>query len=388
MKILLAIHEQFSPDSGSAGSTFRLGQQYEKLGHNVTYFSLEHVNSQVSPYIRKAFFPEFLAAQVSQLSRQKQLDVVDGSPGDVWFWAKLAKLQKRQLPLVVTRSHGLQHLTHLWNLEEAKRGNKKLSWMYPLYRGSIMLWEIANSLRDSDLVFLLNQEEQNYVAHHLKVNKNKTYILPNGIPESFLGLPLQPLPKKLGDPIRIAHIGTYIPRKGIQYSVPALQTILKRYKHVEVSFLGTGFTAQDPPEKRVYADFDPVLHARIKVVPQFSHDQLPELLKDHHIKLFPTLSEGFGKALIEAMACGLVPVTTDVSGPMEIVRDGHDALVVPTYDSQAIVQALDKLINNLDYLAELQLNAYATAQNYSWSAIAKQRLDLYSKALDQKRSTR
>lgn len=381
MKILLTIHEKFNPDSGSAGSTFSLGQQYKKLGHDVAYFSLDHVNQRISPYFRKTCFPEFVAAHVSQRVRQERLDVIDGSPGDVWFWAKLAKLQKRRCPLVVTRSHGLQHLTHLWNLEESKRGNKKLSWMYPLYRGSIMLWEIANSLRDSDLVFLLNQEEQNYVARHLRVNKSKTHILPNGIPESFVGLPLQPLPKKIGEPIRIAHIGTYIPRKGIQYSVPALQSILKRYEHVEVSFLGTGFTAQDPPEKRIYADFDPALHSRIKVVPQFSHDQLPELLKNHHIKLFPTLSEGFGKALVEAMACGLVPVTTDVSGPMEIVRDGHDALVVPTYDSQAIVQALDKLITNLDYLAELQRNAYATAQDYSWTAIAKERLNLYAKVL-------
>ncbi|NEQ71143.1 MAG: glycosyltransferase family 4 protein, partial [Symploca sp. SIO2D2] len=140
-----------------------------------------------------------------------------------------------------------------------------------------------------------------------------------------------------------------------------------------------------PDPAQVYEDFDPAVRDRIKVVPRFSHEKLPTLLKGHQIKLFPPLSEGFGKALVEAMACGLAPITTATSGPMEVVRDGHDAIVIPTRDSGAIEQALERLITNRPYLEQLRQNAYATAQRYSWSRIAQDRLGVYEAALRQKR---
>jgi glycosyltransferase involved in cell wall biosynthesis len=77
-------------------------------------------------------------------------------------------------------------------------------------------------------------------------------------------------------------------------------------------------------------------------------------------------------ALPEAMACGLAPVTTATPGAMEIVRDGHDAIMIPPRDSQAIEQALERLISDRPYLERLRRNAYATAQRYSWTRIARE----------------
>jgi glycosyltransferase involved in cell wall biosynthesis len=109
------------------------------------------------------------------------------------------------------------------------------------------------------------------------------------------------------------------------------------------------------------------------------------LLKEHHIKLLPSLSEGFSLALPEAMACGLAPVTTATAGPMEIVQDGYNGLLVPVANSKAIENALEKLILNQSYLNELRRNAYTSAQRYSWSRIAKERLAIYEEALARKR---
>ena len=143
--------------------------------------------------------------------------------------------------------------------------------------------------------------------------------------------------------------------------------------------MGTGC-----PEAQVYADFEPSLRDRIRVVPRYQHETLPELLRGHHIKLFPTLSEGFSVALMDAIACGLAPVTTTTPGPMEVVRDGDNGILVPPRDTLAIVQALERLINDLPYLEQLRRNAYTTAQNYSWQSIAKNTLTLYEQALSQK----
>jgi glycosyltransferase involved in cell wall biosynthesis len=84
------------------------------------------------------------------------------------------------------------------------------------------------------------------------------------------------------------------------------------------------------------------------------------------------------------MACGLAPITTATPGPMRIVRDGHDAIIIPPRNSQAIEQALERLINDRPDLDRLRCNAYATAQNYSWTRIARETLTFYEEALFEK----
>mgnify|MGYP001799705131 CR=1 FL=1 len=80
------------------------------------------------------------------------------------------------------------------------------------------------------------------------------------------------------------------------------------------------------------------------------------------------------------MACGLAPVTTAASGPLDIVRHEHDAIVVPMRNQEAIEQALEHLITDTAYLDKIRYQAYVTAQNYGWKHLAKQRLDLYTVA--------
>ena len=377
MKILLTIHHNLDPNSGAPGITWKLGQVYQKLGHEVEYYSFDNLPHKLPEMVESMMFPEFLASHLLALSQKQAVDVIDASTGDAWVWAKLRRSSNS--PVLVTRSHGLEHIMHLENLEEARLGNLNLSWKYPLYHGGFRLWEVANSLRDSDLSLFSNHRDLEYAVEKLGVNLGRTRVFANGIPEAFLNLDFEQTPEAEDSVIRIALVATYIPRKGIHYGVPALNEILDRYPHVEVSFLGTGCS-----EAQVYADFDPSVRDRIRVVPRYQHETLPELLRGHHIKLFPTLSEGFSVALMDAIACGLAPVTTTTPGPMEVVRDGDNGILVPPRDTRAIVQALERLICDRPYLEQLRRNAYTTAQNYSWPSIAKNTLRLYEKALYQK----
>ena len=375
MKILLIISSHLDPNSGAAGTTLRLGREYEKLGHEVQFYSFDNLPKRLPAAIQMLAFPEIAANHVLNLVRQQAIDVVDAPGGDGWLWSKLLRKPDKQLPLLVTRSHGLENTLHLDYLKEAAKGNLKLSWKYFLYRGSWRLWEEATSLRNADLVFLLNKADAEFAENELCVQRDRVHVVANGIPDSFIELPFEPLSDTLDAPLSIAQIGTYIDRKGIRYTVPALNAILQRYPHVRVSFLGTGC-----PETQVYDDFAPELRDRITVIPRYPLEELPALLKDHQIKLFAPLSEAFGKVLVEAMACGLAPVTSAAAGPLEVVRDEHDALVVPIGDAIAIEVALEKLINQPLYLTEVRRNAYKTAQSYSWQNVAHKRLFLYEKA--------
>jgi glycosyltransferase involved in cell wall biosynthesis len=371
MKILLTIHHRLDINSGAPGTVLKLGQIYQQQGHEVYYLSHDNLPKGLSGKL----FPFFAAISIHQLNKKYQFDVIDASTGDAWIWGTFIRRFAANKPLLVTRSHGLEHSVHLSEVEESKRGNLHLSWKYPFYHGGFLLWEVANSLRCADLVFLLNKQDLQYANEVLGVPIERLYITPNGIPDEFLNLPFESLPTS-DSLIKIACIGSYINRKGIQYSVPALNRILDRNPNVSVSFLGTIC-----PEEIVYNDFKPSVRSQVHVLPNFLHSTLPNLLKGFSIKLFTPICEGFGKALIEAMSCGLAPVTTKAEGPLDIVRDGYDALLVPLRDSIAIEEALERLINNRSYLEEIRCNAYTTAQKYSWTNAANQRLSLYSNNL-------
>ena len=383
MNILLTTHEDLDPNSGAAGSTLKLGQEYQKLGHQVTYFSYDNLPKNLPSILRYFTFPFWVASFLWIQNGRHKYDVVDGNTGDLWIWAKwLSKLQAES-PLLVTRSLGLEHIGHLQNKHDQARGDLNLSWKYRLYRGGIHLWEVTQSLLHADLVYLLNSEERKYVTEVLGVNPDKTHVVANGIPDYLLDLPFELITDE-DKTIRIAQVSTFIQRKGIKYSIRALNNILSRHPNVEMSFLGTACPECGDADE-VYAHFNPDVRDRIKVVPRFDHEALPELLKDHHIKLFPPLSEGFGKALIEAMACGLAPVTTATGGPLDIVSDRQDGLIIPLRDSKAIEQALESLITDRSQLNMLRQNAYHTAQKYSLRRIAQHRTSLYEKALEHKK---
>lgn len=374
MKTLFTCHYPFDLNAGAAGVTWRLGQEFQRLGHEVEYYSLSDLPQRFHPLLKSVAFPTFVAHKLYRSLQQDWIDVIDASTGDAWMWGALLQRLQPERPLLVARCHGLEHIEHLEYIEEWKRGNLHLDRKYWLYRGSIRLWEAATSMRCADLVLLLNRRDRDYVVEHLGVHPDRAQIVPNGIPESMLNLPFEPTPAEQ-EPIRIAQVSSYIIRKGIQYGTPALNTILKRYPTVELSLLGT-----ERPAEEVYADFDPGVRDRIKVMPTYDNSRLPMLLRGHQIKLLPTISEGFGVALIEAMACGLAPVTTDAPGPMEIVRHNHDGLIVPCRDQMALEQALEHLIVNRSRLDRLRRNAYCTAQKFAWSTIAQRNLHYYEKA--------
>ena len=67
--------------------------------------------------------------------------------------------------------------------------------------------------------------------------------------------------------------------------------------------------------------------------------------------------EGLPVSIVEALACGLPVVTTAVTGIPEVVRDGHNGLIVPENDPAALANALDRLATDRVLYRELRANA-------------------------------
>jgi glycosyltransferase involved in cell wall biosynthesis len=361
------------PNSGAPGVTANLGSYFRSQGHVVHHLSYDDVPRSLGNRGASFLFPAYLAWRIRRLQTRQPIDVIDASSGDLWIWASLPRRRNAGSPLLVTRSHGLEHTADLELREDARRGDVDLSWKYPLYYGGFRLWEVARSLRRSDLDLFLNTADLEYAVTKLGVSRERAKLTVNGLDPRFLSLPLD-----LGDEhdeIRIAQVGSYIPRKGIAYGAAALDQVLRSHPSVRVTFFGT-----QAAEDQVRNDFDPDVRDRVEVVPTFNRDDLPTLLRGHQIKLLPTTFEGFSVSLLEAMACGLAPVTTTTPGPMEIVRDGVNGMLVPPRDSEALARALERLIEDRALLGRLRSGAHATSQGYTWERIGNETLALYRDA--------
>ncbi len=80
---------------------------------------------------------------------------------------------------------------------------------------------------------------------------------------------------------------------------------------------------------------------------------IPELMAAADAFVFPSLFEGLGVALLEAMAGGLPVVTTDVAPMNTIVTHGETGLLVPPRDAAAIAGAVARLVDDIELGARL-----------------------------------
>jgi glycosyltransferase involved in cell wall biosynthesis len=376
MNILFTLHDDFNPDTGGTGVMLGLGESYRALGHEVSYFTFNDLPKGLPFRAKAALFPEFVARHLSRQLRRHRVEVIDASSGDTWLWALSRRNKRKARPLLVTRSHGMEHVADAARRQEAKRGGLKLSWKYPLYWGGYRLWEVSASYRRADLCLLLNEGERELALTQLGIPAAKVRVVDNGLPAYLMDLPLE----RLGDgsdSLGIAHLGSYLTMKGTRYATAALASILERHPAVRVSFLGTGCDAE-----KVLADFPTSLRPRVTVTPRYRRTELPQLLRGHSVVLSATLREGFGLGILEAMACGLAPVVVATPGPLQFVRHEENGLVAAAGDASAVDGALERLIEKPSLLAKLRSGAHATAQRYGWERVAHDTLEIYRAALE------
>jgi glycosyltransferase involved in cell wall biosynthesis len=74
-------------------------------------------------------------------------------------------------------------------------------------------------------------------------------------------------------------------------------------------------------------------------------------------------------SVLEAMACGLCIVSTDVGGIPFLLKDGEDALLIPANDSQAMADAVGKILKSPDLAERISRNARCKAETYDWNNV-------------------
>ncbi|MEA3122182.1 MAG: hypothetical protein QOH33_1743 [Paraburkholderia sp.] len=382
MNILLTIHHNLDRNTGAPGVTIKLAEALRARGHAVRVFSHDDVKG-VRGRFREILFPWFV---LGHAIAHPEYDVLDMSEGDGWITNFVRRaFSWRRRSLSVTRSHGMEICAHRVFIEACRAGQLKKSWIYPFYRGSLRLWQCKKSSEWADAVIVLNDSEREFAVSTLGFDEDRIALIDNGIDDIFVSIAreaLQCAPEKpeagVVPVVSLAFIGQAIHRKGIDTLAAAATLLSERNRHVTLTVLGTGQSVE-----ATLAFFPSHMHGRVKVIPTFDNAVLPDLLAPCQIFVFPSRFEGFGLAPLEAMACGLVPVVSDIAGPRNYIRNGDNGVRVPPGDAAALSAAVQSLIDQPARWTALQRRARETVLDYSWAAIAERVELLYGRHLSQ-----
>ena len=93
---------------------------------------------------------------------------------------------------------------------------------------------------------------------------------------------------------------------------------------------------------------------------------------------FPSVKEGFGLAVLEAMSAGVPVVTSDLPVFREYLVDGRDALLVPVGDVPALAAALDAALTDRSVRTRLVAAGHQVAAGFTWQASARRHLEVYA----------
>ncbi len=374
MRILLAVHHPLDERLGAPGASLAVGAALSRLGHEVEYHGYDQAfpGRQRFTTRHQLAYPWKLAAFLRE--NAARFDVLDVTTGDAHVWHSLGR-PGGGAPALVARSNGLEHLASRAVKEQAKADRLKLSWKYPLYHGGFRLWEVRRSLRYADGVLLLTEAEREYATTVLGVEPARIAVIPHGLKQVFLEH--RPALREPGpdEPVRLCFVGNWYSGKGASTVVAVAEELARSGNRFELLIAGSAHSTRE-----VLEDFPPDLASRISVVPRYSSAELPGLLADRELLLFPSRFEGFGIAALEAMACGVAPIGTPVGLVPSVIHDGVNGIVVPHHRPDMVAAAVMRLTEDRAVLRRLRVAARETALRFRWDETARTTVALYERA--------
>ena len=217
----------------------------------------------------------------------------------------------------------------------------------------------------ADAVFVASTFTQSTLAEAPGLTA-PVHVVPYGAPP--------PVPRSAferpGGKLRVLFAGSLTQRKGISYLLAALAPLGSQ---VELTLLGAKTGTCAPLEEAL---------RRHRWIPSLPHGEVLREMARHDVLVFPSLFEGFGLVILEAMAQGLPVITTPHTAGPDIIEDGIDGFIVPIRDATAIAEKLELWVRDRTRLAAMSEAARATAARFSWASYRRRLVDAVSEVLE------
>jgi glycosyltransferase involved in cell wall biosynthesis len=281
---------------------------------------------------------DILTDQLANLIRELQPDIIHAHSTYVVFnrvITKLRILSRLNIPAIVT-VHGLPKPLILPGGRETTDYNEFVSNF------------------EFDLVLGVSQNVTEAVKTHLdSAFHDRVRTLYSGIDLSVF----KPLPdlEKQWD---LAFMGRLEAMKSVDLFPEMLSLLKFKFPHLTMMMTGEGslkdWLFNEFNEKGVSSmvDYQGVVET----------EDVPVLINKSRVFLYPSRQEPFGLSIVEAMACGVPVITTDVFGPREIIKHNYNGVAVPPDDVDALARAVESLLKDGKLRTLIAKNALKSVQ--------------------------
>jgi glycosyltransferase involved in cell wall biosynthesis len=240
-----------------------------------------------------------------------------------------------------------------------------------LYKNRLV---VAWAARHADVVLALTEHAKAELIDVYHIDADRIRVVPAGVGEAFLRSHAERGPGlREGGALQILAVGTVQPRKNLLRLVEALRQVA-RTREVKLRVIG--------PEGHAAASIRASLRdsaVAVETLGYVTEQALVQAYVDADVFVYPSIYEGFGIPVLEAMACG-TPVVTSTGGALPEVA-GQAALIVDPYDVEGLVAAIIQAADDQSLRERLSGLGRERAQRYSWSSAVDRLVDAYGYAM-------
>jgi len=339
-----------------------LADALQRLGHSVEIVSpaefpgISRLNGRWVPLA----YPLSVARWLNR--RRNDFDLVMFHSYSGWLASALARGRPRSLVMF----HGVEPLYHRELRQEAALDGSGLSWRYRALQEVVMPVILRIACRTASGVACLNRAEADYLSARNWVTGRGAAVLAHGVADEFFATARTPRPIQ-----HLLFVGQWLPMKGTRYLRDAMTTILRENPSMRLTCAGTL-----QPEQRVMSDFPDEVRGRVVVLPRVDQSTLARLYRDADVFVFPSLYEGFSRAIVEAMASRLPIVCTAVGVAADALKHEESALFVPKRSAPAIAAAVQRLRDDPALAAALAGAAAEKATDYTLAEVSRRTIDV------------
>lgn len=213
------------------------------------------------------------------------------------------------------------------------------------------------------------------ICHELCLSADKVTVIPEA-PAPFFFPRERRKARKLVDGLGlpqdyILFVGTLEPRKNLSLLIKAAAACESDIPIVLVGWEGWG------GDRWLETVKDEGLRNRIFTPGYVDEESLACLYSNASALIFPSLYEGFGLPVLEAMACGCPVICSDVASLPEVAGDA--ALFIDPYDVDGLATAIDKLVEDSTFRIDLIRKGFERVAQFSWQRAAEETLDVFRK---------
>lgn len=246
--------------------------------------------------------------------------------------------------------------------------SQKYTWLYPLIRPIICLvWKEAKGV-------VPNSQGLLELAQKTSPQQRFT-IIENGVDTKRFFPDAAKRPEQ--EFIITPGASRVTERKGLNYLIEAVSLLAPKYPELRLKIMGDG-NARESLETLVR---ERGLTQQVTFLGRIPREETAVYYQEASLFVMPSLNEGMSNAMLEALASGLPIISTPTGGAVELIEEGKNGVIIPEKSAQAIAAAIEKFIQNKDFVTMYGTESRLRAERQGWDKVAVNFKELLSKAV-------